>query len=392
MPMLQPVTPRSATDPSLPVAAPTGSGRIMELDAARSMLMLLGLVIHAASPYAAGHSWIVSDGNDQLWLLHLQRLPHMFRMSGFFLLAGFLGTLALNKRGVRDFLGRRTTRLIYPLVTALLTLNALQYWYVHHHIATHCAGTASACAAHVVPGLWVAHLWFLFFLMGYSLLLPALVRICHWTPLRDLARRSAAAHWPLLVSLTVPFAGSLLLKSCSLALPWLYERQLGIGSLFDFMRFGLYFALGVLIASWPLLRQRFVTLPPRTALLLVLAGIAAYVAAAQLATGHGWQARAALVLEYACQSLLTIGAVRLFMLLSHLLPGLATRIADSSYTVYLFHHLLVILTALALVEWPGPAWVKFLLVCTVAGGVSYQLHRRVISRSALLRRLFNGVG
>jgi glucan biosynthesis protein C len=391
MPMLQPATPRSVTDRSLAVAAPAGSGRIMELDAARSMLMLLGLLIHAASPYAMGHEWIVTDGNDQLWLLHLQRLPHMFRMSGFFLLAGFLGTLALNKRGVRDFLGRRTTRLIYPLVTALLTINAIQYWYVHHHIATHCASPATACAAHVVPGLWVAHLWFLFFLMGYSLLLPALVRICHWTPLRKRMRRSSVAHWPLLVSLSVPLVASLLLKTSSLALPWLYQRQLGIGSLFDFIRLGLYFALGVLIASWPKLRHRFVTLPPRTALLLVLAGIATYVAA-QLASDHGWQARAAVVLEYVCQSLLTIGAVRLFMLLSHLLPGLATRIADSSYTVYLFHHLLIILTALALVGWQGPAWVKFLLVCTVAGGVSYQLHRRVISRSPLLLRLFNGVG
>jgi glucan biosynthesis protein C len=205
-------------------------------------------------------------------------------------------------------------------------------------------------------------------------------------------RRSQARHWPLAVSLTVPFVGLLLLKSCSMALPWLYQRHLGIGSLFDFARFGLFFALGVLIASWPQLRQRFVTLPPRTALLLVLAGIAAYVAAAQLATGHEWQARVAMVLEYACQSLLTIGMVRLFMLLSHLLPGLATRVADSSYTVYLFHHFLVILTALALVGWQGPAWAKFLLVCIVAGGVSYQLHRRVISRSPLLRRLFNGVG
>jgi glucan biosynthesis protein C len=262
---------------------------------------------------------------------------------------------------------------------------------VHHHIATHCASPATACAAHVVPGLWVAHLWFLFFLMGYSLLLPALVRICHWTPLRKRMRRSSAANWPLLVSLSVPLVASLLLKTASLALPWLYQRQLGIGSLFDFIRLGLYFALGVLIASWPKLRHRFVTLPPRTALLLVLAGIATYVAA-QLASHHGWQARAAVVLEYVCQSLLTIGAVRLFMLLSHLLPGLATRIADSSYTVYLFHHLLIILTALALVGWQGPAWVKFLLVCTVAGGVSYQLHRRVISRSPLLLRLFNGVG
>ena len=356
------------------------------------MLMVLGVVVHAANPYAVGASWIVSDGNDQPWLEHLHDLPHAFRMSGFFLLAGFLGTLALNKRGVGDYLSRRTTRLLYPLATALLTINAFQYWYVHHYIATHCASATSACAAHVTPGLWVAHLWFLFFLGGYSLLLPALVRTCQWAPLRELMRRSSAVHWPLLVSLMVPFVGSLLLKTCSLAFPWLYRQQLGIGSLFDFSSFGLYFALGVLIASWPTLRQRFVTLAPRTALLLVLTGTAAYVVAGYLATGHGWQVRAAQVVTYACQSLLTIGAVRLFMLLSHWLPGLATRVADSSYTVYLFHHPLVVLTALALVGWPGPAWAKFLLICAVAGGVSYQLHRWVISRSDLLRRVFNGVG
>ena len=231
-----------------------------------------------------------------------------------------------------------------------MTINALQYWYVHWYHNVHCRGQSESCAAHATAGLWVSHLWFLFFLLGYSLLLKA-----------------AAGYFP-----------------------WLYQRLIGVGSLFDFATFGLYFGLGVLIASWPLLRQRIVSLPGTTALLLTSVGVAAYFAADLAAARHGVNGRTALIFWMLCQAFLTIGCIRLFMLLSSRLPGLATRIADSSYTVYLFHHFFVILTALALVAWPGPAGLKFLIVMTVAGSCSYQLHRQVISRSRLLRLLFNG--
>ena len=393
MRMPRPATLPSVTESAAPAAAPAAgsSGRIAELDATRAMLMMLGVVLHAANPYATRDAWIVSDGNDQHWLEHLQRLPHEFRMAGFFLLAGFLGTLALQKRGVREFLGRRTTRLLYPLVTALLTINALQYWYVHHYIDTHCAPPATTCAAHATPGLWVAHLWFLFFLMGYSLLLPLLVRGFHWAPLRARLARTPLAHWPLTVAVMAPFVGALAIKAAAGLLPWLYLRLLGVGSLFDFCGYALYFALGVLIAGWPLLRQRFLQLPVRTALLLSAAGTAAYFAASRLYAAAP-DARAAIVLDDASQALLTIGAVRLFMLLSRRLPGLATRIADSSYSVYLFHHFIVILLALQLTAWSGPSWAKFLLVVSVAGGGSYLIHRQLIARSRLLRLLFNGAG
>lgn len=364
--------------------------RIRELDATRAMLMMLGVVVHAANPYAAQAAWIVTDGTNQVWLHHLQRIPHAFRMPGFFLLAGFLGTLALQKRGPAEFLRRRTIRLLWPLITSLLTINALQYWYVHWYINVHCRGQSEFCAAHATAGLWVSHLWFLFFLLGYSLLLPLIARLMHWAPIGRRLHGTPLARMPLFVAVTAPLLGSLLLKAAAGYFPWLYQRLIGVGSLFDFATFGLYFGLGVLIASWPLLRQRIVSLPGTTALLLTSVGVAAYFAADLAAARQGVNGRTALIFWMLCQAFLTIGCIRLFMLLSSRLPGLATRIADSSYTVYLFHHFFVILTALALVAWPGPAGLKFLIVMTVAGSCSYQLHRQVISRSRLLRLLFNG--
>lgn len=393
MRMLPPATRRFVPELSglKPATSAQGTAaRLKELDAARAMLMLLGLVVHAANPYAAHASWIVTDGTDQAWLHYLGALPHQFRMPGFFLLAGFLGTLALKKHGAADFLRRRATRLLWPLVTSLLTINALQYWYVRHYIAVHCGDHTIDCAAHATPGLWVAHLWFLFYLSGYSLVHPLIVRVFHWAPLRTILGNTPAAHFPLTVAIAAPFLGSLVIKACASDLPFLYQRLLGVGSLFEFATYGMYFGVGVLVASWPRLRQRFVALPIGTALLISLSGVATFFAAEQLANAHGQYAGSAPVLWMGSQALLTLGCLRLFMRLSHWLPALATRIADSTYTVYLFHHFLVILLALALVDWPGRPGTKFLIVVVLVGLCSYQLHRLVISRSRLLRRLFNG--
>ena len=68
----------------------------------------------------------------------------------------------------------------------------------------------------------------------------------------------------------------------------------------------------------------------------------------------------------------------------------ANALADTSYTIYLVHHLLVFLMGLWLSTSNLNIFVKFSLVLTVALSISYLFHRLLVSRVSLLRLVFNG--
>jgi glucan biosynthesis protein C len=64
---------------------------------------------------------------------------------------------------------------------------------------------------------------------------------------------------------------------------------------------------------------------------------------------------------------------------------------DSSYSIYLFHHAIMVAFVFLLLPLPlGPA-MKFFLVCILSLAAAAALHVHVVRRSELLRLLFNGV-
>ncbi len=67
-----------------------------------------------------------------------------------------------------------------------------------------------------------------------------------------------------------------------------------------------------------------------------------------------------------------------------------SRISDASYTVYLAHHLFVVVFAILLLGWNIHPLVKASLMIFVIFVITYGLHRTVIRRSSVLRLLFNG--
>ena len=71
--------------------------RIYSLDSLRAIMMLLGLVLHAAITYGAinyERSWELKDPNDVHFLNDLiVIIIHAFRMPVFFVVAGFFGAL-----------------------------------------------------------------------------------------------------------------------------------------------------------------------------------------------------------------------------------------------------------------------------------------------------------
>ena len=91
--------------------------RLHALDAVRGGALLLGIVFHASLSFVPGPTkvWIVEDNHRSLALAVLVFTTHVFRMTTFFLIAGFFAHMSFHRRGVTAFIGDRLKRIALPL-------------------------------------------------------------------------------------------------------------------------------------------------------------------------------------------------------------------------------------------------------------------------------------
>jgi glucan biosynthesis protein C len=102
--------------PNLHKGAPAPE-RLHALDAVRGGALLLWIVFHATLSFlpAPAHFWIVEDSHRSPALGVLYFTTHVFRMTTFFLIAGFFAHISFHRRGVKAFIGDRLRRIALPL-------------------------------------------------------------------------------------------------------------------------------------------------------------------------------------------------------------------------------------------------------------------------------------
>ena len=101
-----------------------------DLDALRSVAMLLGVFLHASLAYFP-YPWPVQDTEQVPFLPLAYAVIHGFRMQLFFLLSGFFTMLLLRRRGLRPLLTQRALRILLPLVLAAATILPLNNAVIH---------------------------------------------------------------------------------------------------------------------------------------------------------------------------------------------------------------------------------------------------------------------
>ena len=87
-----------------------GSERLHALDAVRGFALLAGIVFHATMSFLAAPPgvplWIVMDSQRSLRSAVLFHVLHIFRMTTFFLIAGFFAHMMFHRRGDGGFVAR----------------------------------------------------------------------------------------------------------------------------------------------------------------------------------------------------------------------------------------------------------------------------------------------
>ena len=157
------------------MAMTTTTERFHALDAARAFSLLLGIVLHATMSFF----FIIParDVSQSTGLAVAFYVIHTFRMSLFFLIAGFFAHLAFHRKGGRGFAKDRARRILVPMIAGWLLLApptiAVVAWGLSRTFPDGApAGTDSGA---VLPqGFPLIHLWFLYYLAVLYVLVLAL--------------------------------------------------------------------------------------------------------------------------------------------------------------------------------------------------------------------------
>jgi glucan biosynthesis protein C len=376
---------RTAPDLAPGGAAASGPSRhVHYLDAMRSVLMILGILYHASMAFSTDADWLIKSPQAHPAFGVLASVLASFRIQAFFIVSGYFCLQTLTRYGPANFISLRGPRIAVPLIATAFTLNGAQ-----EIVLARVHGLAPSVGHFFSSRTWISHLWFLFALLYYfltafvlALLLPARAR--------HILRRGAAAiaRIPAPVLLLALAAHAVLLLGGSRLFP-VYERPLHFISYHTYLYYLPFFAFGMLLRQREDLLERFAA-PPWTLYLAVVA-VSHLVPGPAAGDALSLGSRAPLVYRDALITWLSCSlCFHLFRRCFDRPSALFAYLADASYSVYLFHHLLVICFGLLLfrLDWPGVPGFAILVGATLAACLA--IHHFVIRPVPLLRFLYNG--
>ena len=363
--------------------------RLHHWDFSRALYLVLGIPFHAAVAYSLSHEWAVSSPNKSQLLTWLADFLHTFRMPGFFLLAGLFSMMLLDRQGPVAWLRSRLMRLGLPLIFA--TLLIVPFQIVVQSLALTLTGgmPVATLGPHIVSQLthfgepWISHLWFLWVLIAYCIGLALLQALCRGTLS---ARLSGFVDWVAdnrILSLAA-FGAICELAAQAQALIASASPYYGNAAI-NYNLYVVYFGFGALVYSSTRLNALLLRPGPVAGLAGVALVLCSQLPYADL-LGHTLSIMAAIV-----GALLIVGWISR---LAHRHFGHADarvrKLVDASFTIYLFHHPLIIVMATLFLLVDLPPVVEFAITAVSAGLISYAIHLAV-SRSPVLTLMFNGV-
>ncbi len=394
------------------IAPASPSERLHALDAVRAFALLLGIVLHAAMsflPPGPTRFWFIEDTHPSPTLGIITFAIHVFRMTTFFLMAGFFARMSLHRRGTAGFVRDRLLRIGVPLVVAWPIVFAPMVVVVMWASQFPHGGPVPGMGGWppVLPRFPLAHLWFLYVLIE----LYAAALLLRWavTTIDTEGRLCAAADrlFALIMRSRLAPAILALLILIALSLDPTWVGFIGVRtpdqSLITngqaWVGFGSAFAVGWLlhrqIALLRVLEQRWLL---NTVVALGLIGLSfALAVSVTMASTRIWAApvdlatiRLAGAITYGL-AIWTTSFAAIGLALRFLAGFSRTRryLADASYWLYLIHMPIVMALQLAVsqLDWPWP--VKFATLLMVAIPVmlaSYQL----LVRGTMIGRVLNG--
>jgi len=345
--------------------------RVAYLDSMRGILMLLVVFYHSSLVFSPNTHWVVNSPNTIILAYGISQFLILFIMPLFFIISGYFALMGVKKYTPEIFITKRLKRIFIPLLVSTLTLNVLQAllakgdgWYEYY---TH--------------GGWISHLWFLWNLVFYFILI--------YIDLKFLKLKYTVVDL---------FLSKLNIYTIVLLLPFLSIALLVIGKILPATVLGVsisailyflpYFIFGILLYTKNNLIHKFISMKKRNLIILTIFAYTFYSLTKShdgiifLTIGIYFQSLAAWLLS----SL----SFNLFYNFVNKPSKILNTLSNASYTIYLFHHVLVVFFALILIEFSIGGILGMFLLVLLASLSSLLIHIFLISKFNVLSFLYNG--
>ncbi|MFN3167996.1 MAG: acyltransferase family protein [Phycisphaeraceae bacterium] len=401
---------RAQTEPAPAIAKPQ---RFHGFDALRGGAMLLGIVLHAAITHMVrrmdGLLWPLVDqprdyGFDVLfWWIHGWRIPL------FFVMAGFFAAMLARRRGPGGFIKHRVLRILIPVAVASVTLLPLMYalwswgWLIEGRVRWEEVYQADFDTPEFEDHfMGPAHLWFLNYLVVFSFVYWAILKLRKSKPEDDeptLPKPAERCYKSALrpVVFALPTFGFLAVDPGFYlvyhhlvpltAAAWGYE-------LAQLCFQGYFFAVGVYLFRLhrDMDRLKRYTWGYLIAAHVVFVGVVLLIRAsfAQLDAGQaiGLPTRLGLAAGVSLFCWLMIWGMTGLGLTVLAKPRAWVRwLSDSAYWVYLVHLPIVALLMIVMRHWAIGPWPRFVLICAVTGAATLASYQYAVRYTAIGRWL-----
>ncbi|WBS02910.1 acyltransferase family protein [Pseudoduganella sp. SL102] len=382
--------------------------RFHSLDAVRACALLGGILLHALMSYMPGFreaNWPLSDNSTNAGLGVLYFVIHLFRMSLFFLIAGFFARLLQQRLGTKGLIKNRLRRLGLPLIAfyfLVLPFAFIAFIWGMRQLGIPGAGKNAAFPPVIGPPVPWFHLWFLYLLLFICLLVVAMralvIRLDTGGTLSSTVSRLLGCAFSLRIApvlLGAPVAVSMFFS------PWWVQWNgvpspiVGLVPNFPgLLAYGTAFLVGwfvqreqenlrILASDWHLYALGAVA---GTAVALYVVGITPKFGIVELSSIERAVYAGAYMFAQWCGMFAVIGlAVRYLQA-----PSARWRyLADASYWMYLVHFPIVLLLQAWMLRWPLHWSIKLSMVLVITSVLLFTSYHYLV-RSTFMGVFLNG--
>lgn len=373
----------------------SGNERVYALDALRGIMMLLGLVLHAASTYSLKSEWGTwrsKDPDNNFSFLVLVEYIHAFRMPVFFVAAGFFGALLFYKKGPAALLKNRFQRIILPLIAGVLIVWPWVQFAMNFSMAAF-KGTANPYAEawqsmkdlSFIP-FKMAHLWFLYFLAILALVSFLLAMLFRKETRFTISFNKAAAFvlkkiWLRLV---------VVIACYFLMLVWMGTAGIitsvtWIPNFVVLLLYFLFFSLG-----WMIYKTGSLQYLKKNSIAQLIAATLLFLAADFIPwQNSGWEYTVKQMLTAVSGTLFIFGFIAFFLTYFHSYSKRLSYLMEASYWVYIIHLPLIAFIPGLMAGSEIPVFLKFIITLAVTS-IICMLSYKYFVRGTLIGIFLNG--
>jgi len=343
--------------------------------------MILGIVLHASQIYRPNSTWVIHSENSIFFTDILIKIIHEFRMPTFFIISGYFCLLTLRKYPINIFISKRLLRLVIPLLSTAVLLNSVQALVLHSK-----GWLNLGIKEYFLTGQWLSHLWFLNILILYFSF-TAFLYFLSSTYLKELSKKinSKIASIDIYTLIFIfPFFSLALMLGYKL-INTFHIDTFGIVDLYEVFFYAPFFIFGLILTTSSHLLKQLNNI--KFWVLFGLYFILTYVKSVYLTV----DAISLFYLDSIRTLCLVFICFKLFSTWFNKPSKLSTFLSDSAYTVYLFHHIVVIFIGLILIElFDQYNYFNLFFIISVTLIITFLIHNFIIKPNTLLRFLFNG--